>query len=149
MSPTDGVGGAALKAKPAVVNDGRRMTNDLNLEEMSAVPAAALDKILAMLGNLSERMGRMESSKAEQVNGKRKDSAESIIFGPVLGSGAGINLQALVHTPPPKRPPYVSAATYFGARRAADARTHVPDPTVQANANYVANQAPEPGFQRQ
>ena len=92
MSPTDGVGGAALKAKPAVVNDGRRMTNDLNLEEMSAVPAAALDKILAMLGNLSERMGRMESSKAEQVNGKRKDSAESIIFGPVLGSGACINL---------------------------------------------------------
>ena len=90
MSSNEGVGGAALKTTPAAVDDGQGLAIDPNLEEKSAVPAAALYKMIAMLGDLSKRMGRMESSQHGQVGGQRKESAESSVFGSVLGSGAGI-----------------------------------------------------------
>ena len=112
MSPTERVGGAARGATLAVVDDGKKRTFDHLLEEKSAVPAAVvLDKMLAMLGDLSERMCRMETSQSGQVDPQRKDSAESSVFGSALGAGAGINLQALEHTSPPKQSPNVSPAT--------------------------------------
>uniref|UniRef100_M4B219 Uncharacterized protein n=1 Tax=Hyaloperonospora arabidopsidis (strain Emoy2) TaxID=559515 RepID=M4B219_HYAAE len=111
MSPND-VGGDAHEDTPSVVADGQEMTNDHELKEKSAVPMAALDKMLSMLGDLSESVCRMESSQSAQ--------------------GAGVNLQALEHTPPPKRSPNVSTATYFGVRRPAFAGVMVdtPDPVV-------------------
>ena len=72
MSPTERVGGAALKAKPAVVEDGQGLTIHPKLAEKSAVPAAALEKMLTRLGDLSERMGRMESSQSGQVDGNAR-----------------------------------------------------------------------------
>lgn len=51
----------------------------------------------AMLGDLSERMHKMELSQTRQVNRHRKESAESSTFGSVLGLGAGIILQILEH----------------------------------------------------
>ena len=55
MSPTERVVGAARIATPAVVVDGQTKTVDHQLEEKWAVPAAAaLNKMLVMLGNLSE-----------------------------------------------------------------------------------------------
>ena len=60
MSPTERVGGAARGATPAAVVDGQTKTVDHQLEEKSAVPAAtALDKMLVMLGDLSELICRM------------------------------------------------------------------------------------------
>ena len=147
MSPKNRVAGAAQGATPAAVVDGRETTEDHQLEEKSAVPAAALDKMLAMLGDLTERMGRMESSQREQVGGQRMKSAESSVFGSVLGSGAGITLQALERTPPPKRSPNVSPATYFGARRPALAGEHMVDAPAQANVNHGMARGLEPGIQ--
>lgn len=51
MSPTDRVGGEAHGATRAVVADGQEVTNDHELEKKSAVPVAALNKMLAMLGD--------------------------------------------------------------------------------------------------
>ncbi|CAI5744872.1 unnamed protein product [Peronospora destructor] len=101
MSPKDDFGGAAHQTAPAVVADGQDMT-DHNLEEKSAVPVAALDKIFALLGDLSERMRRMESSQTGQDDRQRKDSAELSIFGSALGAVRGMSLQALEHTPSPE-----------------------------------------------
>ena len=72
-----------------------------------------MDKVLAMLVDLSERMNRMEVSQKEQVGKGQKGSPESI-FGSALEVGAGMSLRALEHTPPPKKSPNVSPATYFG-----------------------------------
>ena len=102
--------------------------------------------MLAMLGDLSERMGRMESSQHGQVGGQRKESAESSVLYSVLGSGAGITLQALEHTPPPKRSPNVSPATYFGFRRPALAGDHMADASAQENVNHGMAQGVEPGI---
>ena len=56
-------GGEDNGATPAVVADGQEMTDDHKLEEKSAEPLAALDKMLAMLGDLLERVCSMESSQ--------------------------------------------------------------------------------------
>ncbi|CAH0516901.1 unnamed protein product [Peronospora belbahrii] len=62
-------GGRTKEAAPTVVIDGQDLNNDHPL----AVPAASLDKMLAMLYNLSERLGTMESFGAypnqEKVTG--------------------------------------------------------------------------------
>ena len=58
-----------------MVGDGQDTTTDHQFEEKSAVPAAALDKMLALLGDLSERICRMELLQAGQVDRKRKGSA--------------------------------------------------------------------------
>ena len=99
------------------------------------MPVVALEMMLAMLGDLSERIGRMEFLQARQVEQQRKDSAELSIFGSVLGSGAGINLQDMESTLPPKRSPSVSQATYFGARRTAYAGNYMDDASAQNNDN--------------
>ena len=84
MSPNDEVGGAARGATPTVVVDGQNTTIDHQLEEKAAVPASALDKMLAILDDLSERMCKIESSQSGQVDRQHDDSAESSIFGSAL-----------------------------------------------------------------
>ena len=84
MSPNDEVGGAARGATPTVVADGQNTTIDHQLEEKAAVPASALDKMLAILDDLSERMCKIESSQSGQVDRQHDDSAESSIFGSAL-----------------------------------------------------------------
>ena len=59
MSPTKRDAGAAYQAEPDVVTDGPNKTNDHYLEEKSAAPLGAMDQMLAMLGDLSDRMNRM------------------------------------------------------------------------------------------
>ena len=49
------------------------------------MPVVALEMMLAMLGDLSERIGRTKSWQAEQVEQQRKGSAKSSIFDWVLG----------------------------------------------------------------
>ena len=60
MSPTKRVGGAAELAAHTVVVD------DHHLEEKSAAPLTAIEKMLVMLGDPSETMDRMEVSQREQ-----------------------------------------------------------------------------------
>ena len=88
----------------------------------------------------------MESSQFEQVDRQRKDSSESSVFSSALGAGQGINFQALKRTPPPKRSPNVSPATYFGVRRPAFAGNIV-DPPAQDRSDYIMNAGPVPGVQ--
>lgn len=87
------------------------------MEEKSRVPETTQDKMMALLVDLSERMVRMESSQSEQKDHQRKDSMESSVFGSAVGKG--MTLQALEHTPPQKRNPDISPATYFGMRQPA------------------------------
>ena len=62
MSPSERVVGEPKQSMPNVaVGDPNRVNND-HLEEKSAVPDAALGKVLAMLGDLSDRLNRMEVS---------------------------------------------------------------------------------------
>lgn len=91
MSPSKRVAGAADQAAPAVVVDGSNMATDDPLEEKSAAPMGAMDQVLAMLGDLSERMNRMEVSQKEQGGKDRQGSPESI-FGSALEVGAGMTL---------------------------------------------------------
>uniref|UniRef100_A0AAV1TB25 Uncharacterized protein n=1 Tax=Peronospora matthiolae TaxID=2874970 RepID=A0AAV1TB25_9STRA len=86
MSPIKRVGGAAEPAAHAVVVD------DHHLEEKSAAPAEAIEKMLAMLGGLSERMNRMEVSQREQGDKNWQGSPESSIASRQQEVGAGINL---------------------------------------------------------
>ena len=67
MSPTKRDAGAAAKAGPAVVIDGPNKTDNIYLEEKAAAPVATMDKVLDMLGDLSERMNRMEVYQKGQV----------------------------------------------------------------------------------
>ena len=115
MSPTKRVAGAANRAAPAVVVDVPNKAIDNHIEEKSTAPIGAMDQVLAMLGDLSKRMNRVEVSQKEQGGKDRQGSPESI-FGLALGLGAGMTLQALDRIPPHKRSPYVSPATYFGER---------------------------------
>ena len=78
-----------------MVVDGQVTTRDNQLEEKLAMPAAALDKMFAMLGDLTDRMRRMESSQHVQGDHYYNDSGEPSIFGSVLDSVGGINLQDL------------------------------------------------------
>ena len=71
------VGGVAEQAVPTVAADDLNKVDGHHLEEKSAAPETALDKVLAMLRDLSDRMNRMEVSQREQAGGRRKDSAES------------------------------------------------------------------------
>uniref|UniRef100_A0AAV1V489 Uncharacterized protein n=1 Tax=Peronospora matthiolae TaxID=2874970 RepID=A0AAV1V489_9STRA len=105
MSPIKRVGGAAEPAAHTVVVD------DHHLEEKSAVPSEAIEKMLAMLGDLSERMNRMEVSQREQGGKNWQGSPESSIASRQQEVEAGINLQTLDRTPP-KESPNVSPATY-------------------------------------
>ncbi|CAI5703654.1 unnamed protein product [Peronospora effusa] len=144
MSPTERVVGKPKQAMPNVAVGDPNRVNDDHLEEKSAVPDAALGKVLAMLGDLSDRLNRIEVSQKEHDGGHRKDSAESSVFGSALGAGGGMNIEALELTPPRKRSPNdVSPATYFGARRhyEADDANHRAG-HVEADRNM--GQAPEP-----
>lgn len=97
MSPTERVGGAALKAEFVVVEDGLGLTIDLTLAEKSALPAAALDNMLIML--CVYRTDAQDIILSSWKSGRQQhNSANSSVFGSVLGAGAGMNLQALVHT---------------------------------------------------
>ena len=63
MSPTKRVGGAADLAAPTLAVDGQVETGRHHLEEKSAAPLAAIEQMQVMLGDLSERMNRMEVSQ--------------------------------------------------------------------------------------
>uniref|UniRef100_M4B3J8 Uncharacterized protein n=1 Tax=Hyaloperonospora arabidopsidis (strain Emoy2) TaxID=559515 RepID=M4B3J8_HYAAE len=78
MIPND-VGGEAYGATPAVVADGQEMTNDHELEEKSAVPMMAFDKILPMLGDLSDSVCRMKPHSPHKVT-KNARTLESQAF---------------------------------------------------------------------
>nr|CCA25821.1 conserved hypothetical protein [Albugo laibachii Nc14] len=138
MSPTDRIVDAAKPAAPSGVVDSSERATDHIHEEKSEVLEAALVKVLAMLGDLSERMCRMESSQTGQARQHRKDSAESSVFDSILGVGAAMSLQALERHPSPKRSPNLSPATYLSARRPA-----------QVAGNYDMGQAPELGVHGQ
>ena len=62
MSPTKRVAGATDQAAPAVIIGGSNKATDGHLEEKSAAPRGAMAQVLDMLGDLSERMNRMEVS---------------------------------------------------------------------------------------
>uniref|UniRef100_A0AAV1UNP6 Uncharacterized protein n=1 Tax=Peronospora matthiolae TaxID=2874970 RepID=A0AAV1UNP6_9STRA len=142
MSLKKRVGGTALGATPAVVGDDRKKTTAHALLETLAVPAAAaLDKMLDMLGNLSERTFGMKSSKFEQVDRQRKKSSVSNIFGSALGAGKGTYLQVSERTPPHKHSLNVSPDPFFGARRPSFARNIVVTP-AQDRGDYVMNAGP-------
>ena len=57
-----------------MVVDGPNKAIDDLLEEKSATPMGAMDQVLAMLGDLSERMNRMEVSQKEQGGKDRQGS---------------------------------------------------------------------------
>ena len=116
MSPSKHDVGAAKQTEAVVVIDGPNKVDVHQIEEKSAAPVTAMDKVLAMLEDLSERMNRMKVSEKEQIGKHQKGSSESSIFGSFLGGEAGMSLQALEHIPPPKNSPNVSPATYFEAR---------------------------------
>ena len=132
-----------------MVVDGQVTTRDNQLEEKLAMPAAALDKMFAMLGDLTDRMRRMESSQPVPGDHHYNDSSESSVFCSVLGSGGGMNLQALEHYPPPRRGPNVSPATHFGTRQPAIAEDHMVDTPARAGINYGMAQNNEPAHQAQ
>ena len=83
MSPSERDAGAAAQARPVVVTDGPNMAANNHLGEKSAAPVGAIDKVLDMLRNLSERMNRMEVSQKEQVVKDQKGSPKTI-FGSAL-----------------------------------------------------------------
>lgn len=91
--------------------------DDHHLEEVSAVPVAALDKILAMLGDLSDRLNRVKVSRRERADKHRKDSTPSSPTS-ALEAEREMNIQALKLPPSLKRAPNdASLVSYFGARR--------------------------------
>ena len=117
MSPTKCVGGAAKQAAPIVVVGDLKRDDGHHLKEKSAAPAMALDKVLAALGYIFDRMNWMEYSQKEQGGRIRNDSEEASTFNSALVVGAGIDLQTWYCTSPRMRDPNdVSPATYFGAR---------------------------------
>uniref|UniRef100_A0AAV1TSQ0 Uncharacterized protein n=1 Tax=Peronospora matthiolae TaxID=2874970 RepID=A0AAV1TSQ0_9STRA len=140
MSPIKRVGGAAEPAAHTVVVD------DHHLEEKSAAPAEAIEKMLAMLGDLFERMNRMEVSQREQGGKNWQGSPDSSIASRQQEVGAGINLQTLSRTPP-KESPNVSPATYFGIRRQQQAGVEGPH-ARKAEEGVNMGQAPVPGIYR-
>ena len=66
MSSTKSDEGAADHAAPVVVVDGQAMADNDHLEEKPAAPLAAINILLVMPRDLSERMNRMEVSQREQ-----------------------------------------------------------------------------------
>ena len=68
MSPTERIVGKPKQAAPNVAVGGPNRTEEKHLEDKSTVPAAALGKVLAMLGDLSDRLNRMEVSQREHAN---------------------------------------------------------------------------------
>ena len=116
MSPTKRVDGAAEPAAPKVAVDGKIKATDHYLEEKSAAPAEAIEKMLVILGDLTERMNRMEVSQREQDSRLSTDSPEFRAENRKREVGAGINIEALERSPP-KVSPTVSPATYFGIRQ--------------------------------
>uniref|UniRef100_A0AAV1VL66 CCHC-type domain-containing protein n=1 Tax=Peronospora matthiolae TaxID=2874970 RepID=A0AAV1VL66_9STRA len=102
--------------------------------------------MLAMLGDLSERMNRMEVSQREQGGKNWQGSPESSIASRQQEVGAGINLQTLNRTPT-KESPNVSPATYFGIRRQQQAGVEGPH-ARKAEEGVNMGQAPVPGIYR-
>ena len=102
--------------------------------------------MLVMLGNLSERMNRMEVSQREQANKHWEDSPESSVASREREVGSGLKLRALEHTPS-KRPSNMSPATYFGVRRQQQADVEIP-PAVFAGPAVNMGQGPDPGVYR-
>ena len=87
MSPTiKRVGGAAAQAKPTKVADGLNKATGEQFEEKSAAPMGAMDKMMTMLGDSSERLNRLENSQKEHAGRNVKGPSESL-FGSVLGAG--------------------------------------------------------------
>ena len=82
MGPIERDAGVAAQPGPVVGTDDPNKAANNHLEEKSATPMEAMDKMLAMLGNLSERMNRMEVSQKEQVGKGQKGSPESIFVRP-------------------------------------------------------------------
>ncbi|CAI5723649.1 unnamed protein product [Peronospora farinosa] len=103
MSPTiKREAGAAAQAKPTKVTDSFNKTAEEQLEEKPAAPIGAMEKLIRMLGDISERLNRLESSQKEHAGKNVKGPSESL-FGSVLG--AGMTLQALEEAPPRKKSP--------------------------------------------
>ncbi|CAI5706598.1 unnamed protein product [Peronospora effusa] len=68
MSPTiKREAGAAAQAKPTKVTDGFNKTAEKQLEDKSAAPMGAMDKMMGMLGDISESFNRLESSQKEHA----------------------------------------------------------------------------------
>uniref|UniRef100_A0AAV1TUY3 Uncharacterized protein n=1 Tax=Peronospora matthiolae TaxID=2874970 RepID=A0AAV1TUY3_9STRA len=101
--------------------------------------------MLAMPGDLSDRMNRTEVARTEQASKDQKGSPVSI-FGSALKMGSGMSLQALKHTPPPKKSPNVSPATYFMARRQANVGRR---PADHVALDLNMGPCPEPVHHRQ
>ena len=114
MSPSELDAREAAQAGPVVVTDCPNKAANSHFEEKLSAPVGSMNKVLTMLGGLSERMNRVYQ-KEQIVKGQK--GSPKLIFGSALGVGAGMSLQDLKRTPPPKKSPNVSPATYFGARR--------------------------------
>ena len=147
MSPSELDAREAAQAGPVVVTDCPNKAANSHFEGKLSAPVGVMNKVLTMLGDLSERMNRMEVYQKEQVVKDQKGSPK-LIFGSVLGVGAGMSLQDLKRTPPPKKSPNVSPATYFGARR----HNHVNVgelPTGNVAKDFNMGPGPGPVYHRQ
>ena len=89
MRPNKRDGGADNQDAPDVITDTPNEVVYPHLNIRSTAPMPAMGKMLAMLGDLSQHMNRMEISQREQAGKKSNGSPKST----VLGVGAGINLQ--------------------------------------------------------
>uniref|UniRef100_A0AAV1U717 Uncharacterized protein n=1 Tax=Peronospora matthiolae TaxID=2874970 RepID=A0AAV1U717_9STRA len=116
MRPTKRDDGADKRAAHVVVVDDQVKNGDDHLERKSAAPLAAINQMLVMLGDLSERMNRIDVFQREQTNKRWEDSPESSVASREREVGAGLKFRTLEHTPP-KEPSNVSPATYFCVRR--------------------------------
>lgn len=135
MSPQNRVGRTAQLDTPAVVVAGRVLTVAQQLEEMSAVPASALDKISSYLVTCRSGCGRWNSLSGRSSQPRSKGLSRVRKFGSISGSVAGNDLQTLRRTPHPQRSPNVSPATYFRSLRAAYAKLMI-DQLVQVDSSY-------------
>uniref|UniRef100_A0AAV1T3H2 Uncharacterized protein n=1 Tax=Peronospora matthiolae TaxID=2874970 RepID=A0AAV1T3H2_9STRA len=122
------------------------MNGDDHLEEKSAAPMAAINQMLVMLGDLSERMNRMEVFQRERNNKHWENLPESSVASREREVGACLKLRSLEHTSP-QEPSSVSPATYFGVRRQQQAGVEIP-PAGYAGPAVNMGQAPDPGVNR-
>ena len=93
MSPTiKREAGVAAQAKPSRFSEGPKTTDGEQLEEKLAAPMRAMDRMMSILGNISDRINRFESPQRSETTKTAKKPRESL-FGYVLG--AGMTIQAL------------------------------------------------------
>uniref|UniRef100_A0AAV1TDD3 Uncharacterized protein n=1 Tax=Peronospora matthiolae TaxID=2874970 RepID=A0AAV1TDD3_9STRA len=76
MSPTKRDDGAAKRAAHVVVVDDQVKNGDDHLEEKSAAPLAAINQMLVMLGDLSERINPIKVFQGERTNKHWEDLPE-------------------------------------------------------------------------